>query len=99
MTHVVLPPGGLLVSVLGSPLGGGATKIFLLPGKSDKSKLLVTLMKKLLKMLVILMKKLLKILVTLMKKESMFLDCILKWLDTEIFEATTSITQKVDIQP
>ena len=35
---VVLQPGGLLVSVLRSPLGGRATTIFLLSGKSDKSK-------------------------------------------------------------
>ena len=38
VTHVVLQPGGLLVSVLRSPLGGGATTKILLSEKSDKSK-------------------------------------------------------------
>ena len=56
-------------------------------------------MKKLLKMLVTLMKKLFKILVTLMKKESMFLDCILRWLGMEIFDVTISMILKVNTQP
>ena len=41
VTPVVLQPGGLLVSVLGSPLGGRATKIILLSRKSGKSKKLL----------------------------------------------------------